>query len=89
MEKIVDSRQKGKKMEYLVKWKGYPSAENTWEPSSNLEDVMDMVEAFEAKSSGKAVKRGPGRPPKSASPSEPHTSTVGCAEATFSSSPMT
>ena len=76
VERIVDSRQKAKKVEYMVKWKGYPSSENTWEPVSNLEDVLDMVEAYEAKQGTKSckdepAKRGPGRPPKSASPDPP------------------
>lgn len=37
VERIVDSRKSGKTHEYLIKWKNYPSAENTWEPEENLE----------------------------------------------------
>jgi len=49
VEKIVDSRKgKGGKKEYLLKWKGYPDSENTWEPQENL-DCSDMIEAFEEK----------------------------------------
>ena len=33
VEKIVDKRTNIYGLvEYLVKWKGYPSSENTWEP---------------------------------------------------------
>ena len=70
VEKIVESRQKGKKTEYLVKWKGYPASQNTWEPPANLEEVQDMVDAFENKKKPAAApaKRGPGRPPSHATP---------------------
>mmetsp|Transcript_8379 Transcript_8379/g.12989 ORF Transcript_8379/g.12989 Transcript_8379/m.12989 type:complete len:94 (-) Transcript_8379:35-316(-) len=42
VEKVVDHRYRktafpdGSHDEYLIKWKGYPSSENTWEPESNL-----------------------------------------------------
>jgi hypothetical protein len=32
---------------WLVHWEGYPESERTWEPRENLENVWDMVEAFE------------------------------------------
>lgn len=34
---------------YLIKWKGYSSDENTWEPESHVGKCHDMIEAFEAK----------------------------------------
>ena len=34
VEKIVDYDRKSQR--YLIKWKGYPSDENTWEPLTNL-----------------------------------------------------
>jgi hypothetical protein len=42
VEKVVDYRYRkiafpdGSHDEYLIKWKGYPSSENTWEPESHL-----------------------------------------------------
>jgi chromobox protein 3 len=38
VEKIVDSSHNKKtgSTQYLVKWKGYPSTQNTWEPAENL-----------------------------------------------------
>ena len=34
VEKIVDYDRNSQR--YLIKWKGYPSDENTWEPLTNL-----------------------------------------------------
>jgi hypothetical protein len=34
VESIVDHRGSANKRQYLVKWKGYSSDENTWEPAS-------------------------------------------------------
>ncbi|GAA5988700.1 hypothetical protein JCM11641_006509 [Rhodosporidiobolus odoratus] len=42
VEKVVDERKRRGKTEYLVKWEGYPDAENTWEPASELEDVAAL-----------------------------------------------
>ena len=47
VEKILDKRSKGGKVEYLVKWENYTDADNTWEPLVNLESVMFLVEEFE------------------------------------------
>jgi Chromo (CHRromatin Organisation MOdifier) domain len=32
VEKILTSQKIGQGTQYLVKWKGYPESENTWEP---------------------------------------------------------
>src|SRR5208337_4514411 len=36
VERILDSRQQGRNVEYLVKWKNYEQEENTWEPVTHL-----------------------------------------------------
>ena len=72
VEKIVDMKlEKGKKM-YLVKWKGYPASQNTWEPPKNLDTVKDMVQAFEkSKTTGK--RKEPEPPSKKSSPAAKKT----------------
>ena len=43
---ILDSRKKGRYIEYLVKWKGYSDAENSWEPRGNVRHAEEEVENF-------------------------------------------
>lgn len=33
---------------YWVKWKGYPTKDNTWEPKSNLAHAADLLREYEA-----------------------------------------
>lgn len=32
--------------EFLLKWKGYPSSENSWEPPANLDGCVDMMNTY-------------------------------------------
>ena len=48
MDYIVDSRYKGKHLEYLVHWKGWLDTDHTWEPLGNLGNAADAVSAFHA-----------------------------------------
>merc|ERR1719483_749794 len=48
VEKILNKRGKGKKIEYLVKWKNFEKEEDqTWEPMVNLKESQDIVNAYE------------------------------------------
>lgn len=58
VEKILDKRVKGKRVQYLVKWEGYSEDQNTWEPLSNLRNVKDLVQEYERKLSEKAADAG-------------------------------
>ncbi|XP_015920855.2 polycomb group protein Pc [Parasteatoda tepidariorum] len=59
-EYIQKKRIRRGKVEYLVKWKGWSSRYNTWEPEENILDVR-LFEAFETSQSKEhtPAKRGP------------------------------
>jgi hypothetical protein len=46
VEEILDSRMRRSKLQYLVKWKGYPTEENTWEPEENVKNAASLVALF-------------------------------------------
>jgi hypothetical protein len=46
VEYIKDSRLRRGKLQYLIKWKGYPQEESTWEPVDNLQNAEDLVKDF-------------------------------------------
>ena len=46
VEKILNRRLKKGVIQYYIKWKDFPSDDNTWEPASNL-NCDSMIEEFE------------------------------------------
>jgi hypothetical protein len=48
VEKILDGRLWRNQRQYLVKWKGYSDADNTWEPERNLEHAEQIIKRFHA-----------------------------------------
>ena len=50
VEKLTGSRKDKKgNREYLVKWTGWSSAHNTWEPEVNLRNSLNKIAAFDQK----------------------------------------
>eukprot|EP01050_Picozoa_sp_SAG11_P021804 SAG11_NODE_3961_length_2132_cov_1.162814_3_plen_124_part_00 len=45
VEKILKRRKRNNRFEYLLKYKGYPDSENTWEPRSNIK--VDLYKGFD------------------------------------------
>jgi len=46
IEKVLDSKISRRKLLYFVKWKGYPTSENSWEPIENLKHFLDLTWSF-------------------------------------------
>ena len=51
VEGIVDHKREKGGWWYFIKWKGYVSSENTWEPVENLKGCAAMIAAFNKKES--------------------------------------
>ncbi|CAN6324194.1 unnamed protein product [Urochloa humidicola] len=50
IETIRRRRLRKGKLQYLVKWRGWPESANTWEPLENLKACSDIVDAFDKRS---------------------------------------
>jgi Chromo (CHRromatin Organisation MOdifier) domain len=48
VEAILDKRKRGRKIEYLIKWKNYPDDELLWEFKEYLLHSQRKVQEFEA-----------------------------------------
>ena len=46
VEAIIGHRRKHGKMTYQVKWKGYPTSENSWEPEAHLTNASELLTAY-------------------------------------------
>ncbi|KAK4173967.1 hypothetical protein QBC36DRAFT_313398 [Triangularia setosa] len=46
VEEILDSRRRGRRMEYLVKWEGYRHEHDSWEPAAHSEKCPEMLRQF-------------------------------------------
>ena len=59
VDKVVNVRVKGAEVEYKVRWQGYSSKEDTWEPADNLlqHGAQEAVAKFHAKNQGKVGKK--------------------------------
>ena len=49
VEKIIEKRLFGNGWKYLIKWEGYPSTQNSWEPLENMNGCDEILEEFERK----------------------------------------
>lgn len=49
VEYIKDSRLQRGKLQYLVKWIGYPQEESTWEPADAIDNAKCLVQDFHTK----------------------------------------
>lgn len=47
VERILDRQRITNKNYYLIKWAGYSSNENTWEPEENLTSCQELVQEFQ------------------------------------------
>jgi len=46
MERILDQRQRGRKVEYLIKWLHSPDMDSSWEPESALRACPEILAAW-------------------------------------------
>jgi len=47
IEAITNHKRWGRGYHYLVKWKGYPISDNTWEPPSNLKNAWEILNDYQ------------------------------------------
>ena len=58
VDRIVAQRKRGRKLEYLVAWRGYPPEENTWEPIAALRNARDAIADYHSNQRLKGLRPG-------------------------------
>jgi hypothetical protein len=51
VETILADRMKGKEEQFLVRWKGYSAADDTWEPVKHLQNASEKLSLYRAEKS--------------------------------------
>jgi hypothetical protein len=46
VEAIVAHRKISNQMQYLIKWKGYPTSEHTWQNTKDLDNAKTLLQAY-------------------------------------------
>ncbi|KAJ8013466.1 hypothetical protein DPEC_G00030080 [Dallia pectoralis] len=93
-ECILNKRPRKGKFEYLVKWRGWSSKHNSWEPEENILDPR-LLAAFHKREQERELlfrkrgKRPRGRPRKIPEPEPTETNTDRSSSSNLSSSPST
>ena len=49
IKEVLNSKFMRSRLFYLVKWKGYPISENSWQPAINLKNAPELVNSFHSK----------------------------------------
>ena len=62
VEAILNCRKRGRLLQYLIKWKGYPPENNSWEPSRNIH-APRLIRAFHVNHPELMSSLGVQRPP--------------------------
>ncbi|OCT82294.1 chromodomain Y-like protein 2 [Xenopus laevis] len=63
VERIVDKRKNKKgKWDYLIRWKGYGSNEDTWEPEHHLQHCEEFIDDFNGLRVSRSKKTKGGKP---------------------------
>ncbi|XP_055625230.1 polycomb group protein Pc [Toxorhynchites rutilus septentrionalis] len=60
-ERIMKKRVRAGKVEYLVKWKGWSTRHNTWEPEENILDIR-LIDIFERSLRGNSTPKRKKKP---------------------------
>lgn len=64
VERIMDKQKINGTWKYLIKWKGYPTEQATWEPVRNLSNTKKMLKDFELQLQLKEKKKEKEKPTK-------------------------